>query len=156
MTDYLEEVLEEETEDREEFRVRRTVVRRGRREMQELPGEEGEDLPGVGSAVSDIALRGADIVTQDRRKEENILFPSFSMRRRASVLWENGDPSEKMREETGLNPEDPAEREEEQESEKATEEEDAETVRELMPGRRSAVFRAEETARRGETGAVVR
>ena len=153
MTDYLEEVLEEETEDREELRGRRTVVRRDRREMQEMSGEEGEELSFLRSAVSDMSLRGADIVTQDGKMEEKDLSPDFLMGRRTAGLQESGDPSENMQRDTVLNPEDSAERGIEQEPEEAEEEGEAGTIRDFLPGRRSEAFRAYKTARGAEAGA---
>ena len=125
MTDYLEEVLEEETEDREDFRPRRAVVRASRGERQEPLSDE-------------------------REKNERGLASGHLTRRGALLPGENGDEQKKRVQDKERETDRGREGESREKTEKAAESEDGEVLPELMPGERTAALHTEETAQRRE------
>ena len=91
MTDYLEEVLEEETEDRKEFQPKRVVVRGPRRERPDVQEEDGAEGTKGRSDGPDRTLRDREIPMEDRAEEESALLRDLSRNRRKAV------PGEKKR-----------------------------------------------------------
>ena len=125
MTDYLEEALEGETEDREKFRPRRAAVRASRRESREPETEESG-------------------------KNERELASGILTRRRALVRGEIGNGLRKPEQEKEREPARDREEETREETEKAAGREDGDVLPELTPKTGADWLQAERAARGGE------
>ena len=129
MTDYLEEVLEEETEDREEFRPRRAVVMASRRERPESEAEE-------------------------KVKKERGPAPGRLRRKRDLLPGEIGDGLKERKQEKERETDQDGEEETREKTAEVAESGDEIVPQELMPKGRTAFLPTEETDRRGEEDIV--
>ena len=123
MTDYLEEVLEEETADREEFRPKRAVVRGSRKGKEERQTEEGAEWAERMSDGPERTPLNRDFPMENGAEEESALFPDLSRNRRKAVPGEDGSIPEKGRRKRGTESERAAEGQVPEGADEAAEEE---------------------------------
>lgn len=147
MTDYLEEVLEEETEDWKEFQPKRVVVRGPRRERPDVQEEDGAEGTKGRSDGPDREPKNRDLPMADRAGEETTVFlERIKNSRRAipgkdGILPEKGGPGSDLAA-AGEVPE---------EAEEAGKEETGDFFTDLVRGRILAVDETERSAlRQGE------
>ena len=150
MTDYLEEVLEEETEDREEFRPKRVVVRGSRRERPDVQEEDGAEGTGRISSGPDRTLRDREIPMEDRAEEESALLRDLSRNRWKAVPGENRSAPAKRRREREPEPERTMKGEAAEETGEAEKREDGEALLDLRMRRRAAVLQTAGRSRQEE------